>query len=361
MAPCARCGRPAQPGTRFCLACSAGSSAAGPTHAPAVARPYVQPSGRGARLPALAVAAPGIPGSWAAAAASTPTVPGRTGDQPTRRAVPGQPAPAAPGPARSGPARSGLAGSDPVARGQARPGPADSNPADSNPADSNPADSDPADSDHATQASKSQPANSWLSNPPNGRWTAITAAAAVVVIAAGAVTLVEHGRAPARAGGGPTGGATASPSASPGRTGGTSRPAPRPRPVTVAAAAASAPHAAAIAAFLTRYFAAIDHHSFGAYRSLFTPSGRTGLTAAAFTAGYGTTSDSHAVLHRISTAADGQIRAVVTFTSHQRASDSPTHTSCTTWSISLFLAKTSGRYVIETPPHDYKPSFRACS
>ncbi len=185
----------------------------------------------------------------------------------------------------------------------------------------------------------------------------ITAAAAVVVIAAGAVTLIEHGHAPAR----PTGGTTARPSAQPGRAGSTSKPRTLTRVVTIAAAAASAPHAAAIATFLTRYFDAIDHHSYRQYRSLFSASSRDALTAAAFAAGYGTTRDSHAVLRRISTTAGGQIKALVTFTSHQRASDSATDTSCTTWSISLYLARASGGYVIESPPHGYQPSFRACS
>lgn len=355
MASCARCGRPAEPGTRFCLACSAGSSPADPTGASAVVRPYVQSTGRGARPPAMALAAPVIPRSWTAAS-GTPTVPGRTGEQLTPRAAPGTPAPAVPYPAAASPAASGPAAASPAGTGPAGFGPAASGTAASGTARPGLADSDPA-----APASQVRTRSSRLGSPPNGRWTAITAAAAVVVIAAGVVTLVEHGHTPARPGARQTGTATASPSASPRHAAGASRPRTRTRPVTVAAAAASAPHSAAIVAFLTRYFAAIDHHNFPAYRSLFSPSSRAALTAAAFTSGYGTTRDSHAVLRRISTTAGGEVRALVTFTSHQHASDSPTRTSCTAWSISLFLTRTGGGYVIETPPHGYKPSFRACS
>jgi hypothetical protein len=215
-------------------------------------------------------------------------------------------------------------------------------------------------SDPVPAASRTRTQSPWLGNPPNGRWTAITAAAAVVVIAAGAATLIEHGRAPARPGGRPA--ATTRPSGQRTRDAGSaSRPRTQARPVTVAAVAASEPHAAAIAAFLTRYFDAIDRHSYRQYRLLFSPSSRGALTAAGFTAGYGTTRDTHAVLRGLSTIAGGQVKAVVTFTSHQHASDSPTHTTCTTWSISLYLARTSSGYVIDSPPDGYKPSFQACS
>ena len=131
--------------------------------------------------------------------------------------------------------------------------------------------------------------------------------------------------------------------------------------VTVAPGAADAPHAAAVVAFLNRYFRAINSHSYSAYQRLFSPSLRSGLSAAAFSSGYGTTRDSAATLHSISVTTAGELDAMVTFTSHQQAADSPTNSTCTAWTISLYLSRSRGRYVLQTPPAGYQPSFRSCS
>ena len=83
--------------------------------------------------------------------------------------------------------------------------------------------------------------------------------------------------------------------------------------------------------FLNRYFDAINAHDFAAYRRLFTPSLRGGLSAPAFQSGYGTTRDSAVTLRGVRATAAGEIQALVTFTSHQQASQSPTHSACTDW------------------------------
>ncbi len=131
--------------------------------------------------------------------------------------------------------------------------------------------------------------------------------------------------------------------------------------VTVAPAAATAPHEAAVVAFLNRYFHAINSHRYSAYKKLFSPSLRSGLTAAAFSSGYGTTRDSAATLRSISVTTAGELNALVTFTSHQLAADSPTSSTCTAWTISLYLSKSGLRYVLQTPPAGYQPTFRSCS
>ena len=87
---------------------------------------------------------------------------------------------------------------------------------------------------------------------------------------------------------------------------------------------------------------------------------RQTLPAAAFYAGYRTTSDSAATLTRLSPAEGGHIRAGVAFTSHQAAGDSPSHTGCTRWGVVLVLAERHGKLVLEPPPPGYRASYQAC-
>ena len=197
----------------------------------------------------------------------------------------------------------------------------------------------------------------------SGRGIALTAAATVLVIAAAAATLtLLHSHAP---GGSAAAGGRASGAAS------TSTPiaAPTVTPVTavdsgihiaVASAAAHSPHARPIVKFLTRYFTAINAHDYLAYRHLFSPAVRSGLSRAAFTAGYATTTDSLARLLSISVIGPGPLDAVVTFSSHQRPGQSPSQSSCTRWRISLFLVRTGHGYLLQAPPSGYRASFRGC-
>ncbi len=185
------------------------------------------------------------------------------------------------------------------------------------------------------------------------RWVAFAAAAIVLIIAsAGAAILLSHRATPP------------SHHVSGGTAERTTAPAPKPTTsplITVAPAAASAPQAPAVRAFLTRYFTAINDHDFAAYRSLFSDTQRGGLSAAAFAAGYGSSRDSRATLHNIAASAAGRLVVTVTFVSHQQPTDSATHSSCTAWTISLYLTKQAGAYVIQAPPAGYGATATACS
>lgn len=203
-------------------------------------------------------------------------------------------------------------------------------------------------------------------SPHNGRWIALAAAAAVLVGAAAFATVTlnrgQSGHEGSRSGAGAS--APARGSRTPGAMATSAAPGTRPvgsNLVAVAPRAAHSPHATAVASFLARYFSAINAHDYAAYRRLFSPAIRSGLSRAEFRAGYRTTRDSAATLHRIRVIAPGQVSALVSFTSHQRAADSPTRSACTSWSITLFLVRQNGSYVLQTPPSGYRAAFRACS
>jgi hypothetical protein len=120
------------------------------------------------------------------------------------------------------------------------------------------------------------------------------------------------------------------------------------------------PAAAAVAAFLTRYFGVINRHDYRGYLRLFGPGSGRSLSAAAFAGGYGTTRDSAETLRGIT--ADGRdlVAAAVTFTSRQAAAASPAHAACVRWRITIYLARRDGRYVIANPPAGYEAADRAC-
>jgi hypothetical protein len=197
----------------------------------------------------------------------------------------------------------------------------------------------------------------------SGRWIALGAAAAVMLIAAGVSVLLVRHQSPASPGAqashrpqattsssaSPSSPATAS--ASPPAAGGL---------LSVAPSAARAPREAAVVAVLNSYFGAIDSHSYGAYEKLFSPAQRSSLSAAAFRAGYGSTTDSAERLHSITVTGAGQFAALVTFTSHQQAAQSPTQSSCTAWRITLYLVKQGRRYLLTAPPPGYAASYRGC-
>lgn len=199
--------------------------------------------------------------------------------------------------------------------------------------------------------------------PHSGRWIALTAAMAVLVMAAAAVTLAlanGHAR-----GGSPRAGTRArqsGPAAGPSPTApsGTQATALANGYVAVAAGAAGSPNAPPAVSFLTRYFAAINDHDYRAYLRLYSPAIRGSLTPAAFSAGYGTTRDSLATLRHISVIGPGQLDAVVTFTSHQQPGQSASQSACTRWRISLYLIRADNGYLLQTPPSGYLASFRAC-
>ena len=166
------------------------------------------------------------------------------------------------------------------------------------------------------------------------------------------------GQASAGASTGP--GATGSGSAGPGSSGPGSTGPGSAGQVTIGPAASQNANASSVAAFLGRYFTAINTRDYQSYSSLLSPPMRQ--TAAQFASGYRSTVDSAETLVSISAGPNGDLVAAVTFTSHQDPADSPDHQqSCTKWSITLFLEQTSGGYLIDQPPPGYHASYQACS
>jgi hypothetical protein len=132
--------------------------------------------------------------------------------------------------------------------------------------------------------------------------------------------------------------------------------------VTIGPAASQNANASSVAAFLGRYFTAINARDYQSYTALLSPPMRPGQTAEQFASGYRSTVDSAETLVSISAGPNGDLIAAVTFTSHQDPADSPDHQqSCTDWTISLFLEQGSGGYLIDQPPPGYHASYQACS
>jgi hypothetical protein len=129
----------------------------------------------------------------------------------------------------------------------------------------------------------------------------------------------------------------------------------------VAPRAARSPLHAAVVAFLTRYFTAINSHDYAAYQALFATAVRGGRSSAAFASGYGSSRDSRVTLRAIGPRAGPEVKASVSFVSHQLPADSPTHSSCTFWHIALFLAPAGDGYLIEPPPASYRAAAGPCS
>jgi hypothetical protein len=138
-----------------------------------------------------------------------------------------------------------------------------------------------------------------------------------------------------------------------------STPSQRTGTVAISAAAANNPSAPQIAAFLDKYFAAINSHNYQAYEALLSPQ-VPGMTSSQFESGYGSTADSQETLRGISSAADGDSVAQVTFTSHQASATSATNSACTVWNISLYLIPNADSYLIDNPPSSYHAQSAAC-
>jgi hypothetical protein len=237
-----------------------------------------------------------------------------------------------------------------------------------------------------------------VADPPRYR-TAVLALASVTLLAGvgvGAWFLAERHHSPPQAGnqqgspqGGPAGSQAGSPvaegSAASSTVPGTLTPTGTPAtvlpttvlpttgtPATVAPTGASAPGAVAIApavagnavtpqvgAFLDDYFGAINSHDYPAYVALRSPQAQ-GITQAQFDAGYGSTTDEDETLNGISSAANGDSIAQVTFTSYQSATNSPTSSACTAWNVSLYLVPNGDGYLLDNPPSSYRALYAAC-
>jgi hypothetical protein len=158
--------------------------------------------------------------------------------------------------------------------------------------------------------------------------------------------------------------ATAAPGGSP-PPGGSSAPgslpaAPGTSPVTLAPRTLAFSSAHRVAAFAARYFTAINHRDFGAYRTLFAPGSRPISTRGEFEAAYRSTTDSRVRLSDLAPQAGGGWAAGLSFVSHQNSGQSHTGTACTAWRITLFLIPAGHHYLIVAPPAGYRSTSRAC-
>lgn len=116
-----------------------------------------------------------------------------------------------------------------------------------------------------------------------------------------------------------------------------------------------------MATLLASYFDAINSHDYGAYQALFVTQMQQNMTQASFDSGYQGTADSAERLVSISTAADGDTQAVVTFTSHQQPDAADSYEACTNWQVSLFLVQQGGGgYLIDVAPPGYHAASVAC-
>ena len=144
----------------------------------------------------------------------------------------------------------------------------------------------------------------------------------------------------------------------PGSRGGRAHRHPRPGVVSITPRLAGRADARRVGGLLVRYFAAVNHRRYQAYASLFAQ--RRQLTPRDFAWGYRTSHDSNAVLVGIA-ALKGGLKATVTFTSQQDPAQSPDHSSCIDWRITLFLYRTGATYLIGMPPPGYRAGLQACS
>jgi hypothetical protein len=168
----------------------------------------------------------------------------------------------------------------------------------------------------------------------------------------------------------PTSGAPATPSSGSGSqtptpsasaSGSASPSGPADTAVAVAPAAAGNAAAPQVQTLLEHYFAAINAHDYAAYSSLLDAQMRGENSQSHFDSGYGTTHDSAETLAGISGTGGGNLAATVSFTSHQSPADSINNSSCTAWTITLYLEQQSdGSYLIGAPPAGYQPTHQDC-
>ena len=104
-----------------------------------------------------------------------------------------------------------------------------------------------------------------------------------------------------------------------------------------------------VIALLDRYFSAINQHDYAAYAQLLDPQALQRSPASAFYAGDGSTADTGETLTGLADVSSGGVAAAVTFTSHQQPADSPDHSDCDNWSITLYLVPQGSGYLIGLP------------
>ena len=143
--------------------------------------------------------------------------------------------------------------------------------------------------------------------------------------------------------------ASASPTASP--TGGTST-------VALSSSAAANPSASRVQALVERYFTAINSHDYASYNSIH--DAKSQMAQSTFDSGYATTTDSAEEITTISDAGGGELAAALTFVSHQDPAKSINNSSCTKWTIMLYLLPQGGSYLITSSPPGYHAAYTGC-
>jgi len=143
--------------------------------------------------------------------------------------------------------------------------------------------------------------------------------------------------------------ASASPTTSP--TGGTST-------VAVSSSAAANPSAPQVQALVERYFGAINSHDYAAYNGIH--DAKSQMAQSTFDSGYATTTDSAEELTAISDAGGGELAATLSFVSHQDPAKSINNSSCTKWTIMLYLLPQGNRYLITSTPPGYHAAYAGC-
>ncbi|HEV2375930.1 MAG TPA: hypothetical protein VGS19_27655 [Streptosporangiaceae bacterium] len=131
--------------------------------------------------------------------------------------------------------------------------------------------------------------------------------------------------------------------------------------VTASPGAASNPKEPSVIAFLGEYFTSINTRNYHKFFGLLGAQAQADISPQRFRRGYRSTRDSNETLQSLSTAANGDTVAAVTFTSHQNPADSVNQQeSCTRWQVTLWLASTGGGYVIDQPPPGYHAQDSPC-
>jgi len=204
--------------------------------------------------------------------------------------------------------------------------------------------------------------------PGRFRWLAVVTVAVVVIAGLGGAAAYElrhgHGRAALRDGRAAEHARTprsAPPSAS-GQSGHGAGHGAAGVAVAVAVASAVGRNAALpqVTALLDRYFSAINQHDYAAYARLLDPQALQRSPASAFYTGDGSTADTGETITGLADLSSGEMAAAVTFTSHQQPADSPDHSDCDAWSITLYLVPRGTGYLIGLPPAGYQGGFTSC-
>jgi hypothetical protein len=117
-----------------------------------------------------------------------------------------------------------------------------------------------------------------------------------------------------------------------------------------------------VAAYLNRYFKAINTRDYSEYNSLLDAENQQSDSESSFNSGFATTKDTDEVLTGITGTGTGggSLEANVSFTSHQTPADSVDQSACNNWRVSLYLVPQGNSYVMTAAPAGYKAVYTDC-